>query len=453
MQVRSTFSFDDLDLSECSKVSFVSNPMDVMDAPSAPSCHSDRYTRPELEFLLKEVLRYPNIVESPNSHSETKHRKTLFWQNVARKLREQAPKETPKSALQLRNWWKRTKSRAKQRLALSSSLNRRGDPFSPSVIKKLGGNRGYLEKIFIEICQFRQNVATSYTPEKEDAEYAKFIEERRPNRTITIESEKYKVGESQKHTDGVFGNEQSVCDSSDGATALSDLSEDRSWATTDSNAQIDLDKVNCSELENSGCCASFPRPQVFVHPAVLPYFGLTNQPKTFEQMNHTQTDIESGTMFSLLSKYAQLLSRELMSIGIPIQSVPSVEVSLPDKGETELVTSQGRRDWWSLNANSGYLTKDLGDITDINKTHLPHDETNCESSGHVQTEPNHTSSQNPKNEVTLKKELFFIEQTILKLKHRKLQLELQLFQHSTDLPMCLDAHNFDTPLVEFSSNN
>ncbi|KAG5444146.1 hypothetical protein CSKR_101634 [Clonorchis sinensis] len=411
--------------------------MDVAGAPSAPSCHSDRYTRPELEFLLKEVLRYPNIVESPNSHSETKHRKTLFWQHVARKLRQEAPNETPKSALQLRNWWKRTKSRAKQRLAVSSSLNRQGGPFSPSLTKNLGGNRGYLERIFMEICQFRQNIATSYTPEKEDAEYAKFMEEKRSNRTITIDSETYNVGDRQKHADGVSGNEQSVCDSSDGATALSDFSEDRSWVTTDSNAQMDSDNVNSSELENPGCHNSFPRPQ----------------PKTFEQMNHTRMDIESDTMFSLLSKYAQLLSRELMALGIPIPSVPSAEVPLPEKDQTELATSQVRRDLWSLNTSSGYVPKDLGAVIGINKTNLPHDETDFKNSGHIQTEPNQMNSQSSKNEMTLKEELFFIEQTILKLKHRKLQLELQLFRHTTNLPTCLDAQNFDTPLVEFWSNN
>ncbi|KER28613.1 hypothetical protein T265_04567 [Opisthorchis viverrini] len=427
--------------------------MDVAGAPSAASCHSDRYTRPELEFLLKEVLRYPNIVESPNSHSETKHRKTLFWQNVARKLRQEAPNETPKSALQLRNWWKRTKSRAKQRLAVSSSLNRQGGPISPSGTKNLGGNRGYLERIFMEICQFRQDVATSYTPEKEDAEYAKFMEERRSTRTITISSKTFNVEDRQKPADGVSGNEQSVCDSGDGATAMSDFSEDRSWATTDSNAKMDSDNVNCSELENSGCHVSFPQPQVFVHPPVIPHFDLTNQPKTFERMNHTQIDMESDTMFSLLSKYAQLLSRELMSLGIPIPSVPSAEVSLPDKDQTDLAASQVRRDWWSMNTNSGYLTKDLGDIIGMNKANLTYDETNFKNAGHIQNEPNQMNSQIPKNEMKLKEELFFIEQTILKLKHRKLQLELQLFRHNTNLPTCLDAHNFDTSLDEFWSNN
>ncbi|KAH8866564.1 hypothetical protein KSF78_0003451 [Schistosoma japonicum] len=78
---------------------------------------SERYTHQELRFLLKEVQKYPNIIESPNSHSETKHRKLLLWQYISQKLRDEFPNSSPKSALQLRNWWKRTKSRAKQRLS------------------------------------------------------------------------------------------------------------------------------------------------------------------------------------------------------------------------------------------------------------------------------------------------------------------------------------------------
>ncbi|KAK4474511.1 hypothetical protein MN116_001659 [Schistosoma mekongi] len=138
---------------------------------------SERYTHQELRFLLKEVQKYPNIIESPNSHSETKHRKRLLWQYISQKLRNEFPNSNPKSALQLRNWWKRTKSRAKQRLS-SGLLTPAKCKYSDISCREFHENsRGYLEVIFSEICEFKHQILTSYTPEKEDSEFTKFLSE------------------------------------------------------------------------------------------------------------------------------------------------------------------------------------------------------------------------------------------------------------------------------------
>ncbi|CAL8089689.1 unnamed protein product [Calicophoron daubneyi] len=134
-------------------------------------CRSERYTDDELEFLLQEVYRYSNIIESPNSHSETKHRKALAWQHIANKLEMKIPNENPKSALQLRNWWKRTKSRAKQRYTQNHQFPLQMHGSRTEDIKSRTGGRGYLEKIFEEICQFRSKMASSYTIEKENCEF------------------------------------------------------------------------------------------------------------------------------------------------------------------------------------------------------------------------------------------------------------------------------------------
>ncbi|TNN12463.1 hypothetical protein EWB00_003698 [Schistosoma japonicum] len=138
---------------------------------------SERYTHQELRFLLKEVQKYPNIIESPNSHSETKHRKLLLWQYISQKLRDEFPNSSPKSALQLRNWWKRTKSRAKQRLSSVLFTSAKCKYSNDSSREFHENSRGYLEAIFSEICEFKHQILTSYTPEKEDSEFTKFLSE------------------------------------------------------------------------------------------------------------------------------------------------------------------------------------------------------------------------------------------------------------------------------------
>ncbi|CAH8871993.1 unnamed protein product [Trichobilharzia szidati] len=136
---------------------------------------AERYTQKELRFLLSEVQRYPNIIESPSSHSETKSRKILLWQHISRKLQSEFPSSNPRSALQLRNWWKRTKSRAKQRLTYGQLTSGK---YSDGSNKKFPDNtRGYLEGIFYEICEFRRQVLSEYTVQKEDTEFANFLEE------------------------------------------------------------------------------------------------------------------------------------------------------------------------------------------------------------------------------------------------------------------------------------
>ncbi|CAH8660165.1 unnamed protein product, partial [Schistosoma margrebowiei] len=138
---------------------------------------SERYTQKELRFLLEEVRKYPNIIESPNSHSETKHRKFVLWQHISKELQTKFPDSSCKSPVQLRNWWKRTKSRAKQRLSCGS-FSMEKCKFTENGIREVHENsRGYLETIFSEICEFRRQIMTSYTPEKENSEFTKFLEE------------------------------------------------------------------------------------------------------------------------------------------------------------------------------------------------------------------------------------------------------------------------------------
>uniref|UniRef100_A0A095C5Y7 Uncharacterized protein n=1 Tax=Schistosoma haematobium TaxID=6185 RepID=A0A095C5Y7_SCHHA len=138
---------------------------------------SERYTQKELRFLLEEVQKYPNIIESPNTHSETKHRKFVLWQHISKKLQNKFPDSSCKSSIQLRNWWKRTKSRAKQRLSCGP-FSMEKCKFTENGIREVHENsRGYLETIFSEICEFRRQIMTSYTPEKEDSEFMKFLEE------------------------------------------------------------------------------------------------------------------------------------------------------------------------------------------------------------------------------------------------------------------------------------
>ncbi|CAH8581677.1 unnamed protein product [Schistosoma turkestanicum] len=138
---------------------------------------SERYTHKELRFLLEEVQKYPNIIESPNSHSETKHRKFVLWQHISKKLQGAFPDSSPKSAVQLRNWWKRTKSRAKQRLSSGSFTAEKCKLTENNPTEVQENSRGYLEAIFSEICEFRRQIVASYTTEKEDSEFTKFLEE------------------------------------------------------------------------------------------------------------------------------------------------------------------------------------------------------------------------------------------------------------------------------------
>ncbi|XP_018646538.1 hypothetical protein Smp_076320 [Schistosoma mansoni] len=138
---------------------------------------SERYTQKELRFLLEEVQKYPNIIESPNSHSETKHRKFVLWQHISKKLQNKFPDSSLKSPVQLRNWWKRTKSRAKQRLSCGPCTMEKCK-FAENGIGEVHENsRGYFKTIFSEVCEFRRQIMTSYTPEKEDSEFTKFLEE------------------------------------------------------------------------------------------------------------------------------------------------------------------------------------------------------------------------------------------------------------------------------------
>nr|CAH8872182.1 unnamed protein product [Trichobilharzia regenti] len=133
---------------------------------------AERYTQKELRFLLSEVQRYPNIIESPSSHSETKNRKILLWQHISMKLQRKFPSSSPRSALQLRNWWKRTKSRAKQRLAHGQLTSGK---YSDGCNKKFPDNtRG-------------RQVLSEYTVQKEDSEFANFLEEA-SDRCATYES-------------------------------------------------------------------------------------------------------------------------------------------------------------------------------------------------------------------------------------------------------------------------
>ncbi|BHF70173.1 hypothetical protein SprV_0301322300 [Sparganum proliferum] len=130
---------------------------------------TERYTFEELEFLFTAVRCYPYIVESPLTNAETKRRKTVIWNWITGVVHDKFKQTTGKSPIQLRNWWKRTKNRAKKRLEhteLDISETQSGLP---------NRNRGYLEHIFKDICEFSNQINKLYSPELEDLDFKKFL--------------------------------------------------------------------------------------------------------------------------------------------------------------------------------------------------------------------------------------------------------------------------------------
>ncbi|VDL96118.1 unnamed protein product [Schistocephalus solidus] len=130
---------------------------------------TERYTLEELEFLFHTVRCYPHIIESPLSNAETKRRKNIIWNWIARAVHDKFKPTTGKSASQLRNWWKRTKNRARKRLE-HTELN-----ISETQIGLPNRNRGYLEHIFREICEFSNQISMLYSPELEDLDFKNFL--------------------------------------------------------------------------------------------------------------------------------------------------------------------------------------------------------------------------------------------------------------------------------------
>nr|VZI20596.1 unnamed protein product [Spirometra erinaceieuropaei] len=130
---------------------------------------TERYTLEELEFLFTAVRCYPYIVESPLTNAETKRRKTVIWNWIAGVVHDKFKPTTGKSPIRLRNWWKRTKNRARKRLEhteLDISETQSGLP---------NRNRGYLEHISKDICEFSNQVNKLYSPELEDLDFKKFL--------------------------------------------------------------------------------------------------------------------------------------------------------------------------------------------------------------------------------------------------------------------------------------
>ncbi|CAH8645054.1 unnamed protein product [Heterobilharzia americana] len=211
---------------------------------------SERYTEKELKFLLREVQKYPNIIESPNNNSVTKHRKCVLWQHISHKLQNKFPTSNHKSALQLRNWWKRTKSRAKQRLSYGTLKTVQGR-FNDKLLQDR--RRGYLEAIFYEICEFRHRILTAYTPEKEDAEFTHLLDE-----TSSVVDEEI-FCESSRATDSdhsvrsksnVILSEENASSMDPGTNIISRDSDEMHYATA-SNIYINAntDSQNACSLE------------------------------------------------------------------------------------------------------------------------------------------------------------------------------------------------------------
>ncbi|VDN13504.1 unnamed protein product [Dibothriocephalus latus] len=126
---------------------------------------SERYTLEELEFLFNAVQCYPHVIESPLSNAETKRRKTVIWNWIAGAVNDKFKPTTDKSASQLRNWWKRTKNRARKRLE-HTELD-----VNETQVGLSNKNRGYLEHIFRDICEFSDRINMLYSPELEDLDY------------------------------------------------------------------------------------------------------------------------------------------------------------------------------------------------------------------------------------------------------------------------------------------
>ena len=196
-------------------------------ACSSPQ-RSERYGRQELSFLLSQVKKYINIIESPNSHSETKYRKTVIWQNIARELHKSFPSVNPKSSLQLRNWWKRTKSRAKQRQCppehvlplptISSGVSK--IPKSSSALTFENG-RGYLDSIILEICELRRLASDEYSAEKEANEFKQFLEKH----DIKSDGSTHENRESHNAKHTVFENGDGYFDEMRGNNGVADSAE------------------------------------------------------------------------------------------------------------------------------------------------------------------------------------------------------------------------------------
>ncbi|KAL3315844.1 hypothetical protein Ciccas_005514 [Cichlidogyrus casuarinus] len=138
---------------------------------------NERYTYPELNFIFNAIKSFPNIIESPRSYTETKNRKSHVWNYIASSLSATFPDCNPKTALQLRNWWKRTKSRAKHKLSnrVSSDCKSIGDKIK--LDEDLAG-RGYLDHIYVEICKFCQEMEESYTSDNEEKEFHRLLTQR-----------------------------------------------------------------------------------------------------------------------------------------------------------------------------------------------------------------------------------------------------------------------------------
>ncbi|CAI2736286.1 unnamed protein product [Schistosoma spindalis] len=381
---------------------------------------SERYTQKELRFLLEEVQKYPNIIESPNSHSETKHRKFVLWQHISKKLQNKFPDSSCKSPIQLRNWWKRTKSRAKQRLSCGPCSTEKCK-FTENGIREVHENsRGYLETIFSEICEFRRQVMTSYTPEKEDSEFTKFLEET---------SEDY----SPQNQEGVCGPPES-----------SDFENDSTAESFGAFAHGNFVSFTChrsrDSQENNHVRSSSPRdsnkrtnvpPQNFLdYNSTETIIKKYNEGESMLQRDNTSgllSQIFTNAAASFLSNYKLLIENpSLCNMSGIYYSENDASHKNSDENSGDVLTEES-----SLSGNSSSYFTEASKNLELS--------TNEDNMFYIPSVSNHSTCMPMLNAPkTFKKinngpecsflwlELMQIENEILKLKKRKLDLEITI---------------------------
>ncbi|KAF6780242.1 hypothetical protein AHF37_00313 [Paragonimus kellicotti] len=373
---------------------------------------SDRYTEAELRFLLDEVRRYSNIVESPNNHSESKHRKALVWQHIATKMKQRINGSNPKSPTQLRNWWKRTKSRAKQRLSNEHTSTAK-KIFIRNSSNNNVRNRGYLGKIFLDICSFRQQISQNYSPNKEEAEYEKFLDDRK---RWVLDAE---AKDSFDFIDVSEGKEQPNCEENNLHiwNDLETFTRQNTYSSTrDSHDQLSIMPPNGSSDNNHG-----QNPGVLQLCSLLPL--LYNTPPTMEHIGETHDSHSFNLLANIefLQKYSEIICPKPAELCSPAINLPA---STNKKTDVETHSSIGN-----------------GFEDDVYLRCLQHFAETIRNDVQVPFSVAKIPEMSKSPEIcNMKQELLKIEYSILTLKFQKLAVELKLARQINSIMTSQNEH-------------
>ncbi|KAF5404775.1 hypothetical protein PHET_01810 [Paragonimus heterotremus] len=296
---------------------------------------SDRYTEAELRFLLDEVGRYSYIVESPNNHSESKYRKALVWQHIATKMKQRINGSSPKSPMQLRNWWKRTKSRAKQRLS-NEYMSIAKKLFLGRISNNNTKNRGYLGKIFKNICDFRQKISQNYSPNKEDAEYEKFLDDRKKWLLDAKESDSCDISDFSESKEQAAREEGNLYIWNDLDTFAR---QDTYSSTSESHDELTLMSPNDSSDDDHGQDRDVSRLC-----SISPLLYTTPSP-SLKRVSETQDSNSFNllTTIEFLQKYSEMEYPKPVELRLPANNLAAFAIKRTDV-DTQSLTEIGSGD-------------------------------------------------------------------------------------------------------------